>query len=33
METKVILVRHAECEGNCQNKLSGRTNYSLTTKR
>lgn len=30
METKIILVRHAECEGNVQNRLSGITNFELT---
>ena len=30
METKIILVRHAECMGNISNRLSGRTNFELT---
>lgn len=30
METKIILVRHAECEGNVQNRLSCITNFELT---
>lgn len=32
MKTKIILVRHAESEGNIQNRLSGRTNFNLTPK-
>ena len=31
METKIVLVRHAECEGNVQNRLSGITNFKLTS--
>lgn len=29
---KIILVRHAECEGNIINALTGRTEYELTSK-
>lgn len=28
--TKIILVRHAECEGNVTNSLTGRTDFKLT---
>lgn len=28
--TKIILVRHAECEGNVTNSLTGRTDFQLT---
>lgn len=30
METKIILVRHAECVGNISNRLSGITDFELT---
>ena len=30
METKIILIRHAECVGNISNKLSGITDFELT---
>ncbi|MCI8482471.1 MAG: histidine phosphatase family protein [Clostridia bacterium] len=30
--TKIILVRHAECEGNVTNSLTGRTDFKLTQK-
>mgnify|MGYP004610028411 FL=1 len=30
METKIILIRHAECVGNISNRLSGITDFELT---
>lgn len=30
MKTKIIIVRHAECFGNIENKLSGITDFELT---
>lgn len=30
MKTKIIIVRHAECLGNVENKLSGITDFDLT---
>lgn len=30
MKTKIIIVRHAECFGNVENKLSGITDFELT---
>ena len=30
--TQIILVRHAECEGNVSNCLTGRVDFKLTTK-
>jgi len=32
MKTTIILIRHAECQGNIENKLSGITDYELTAK-
>ncbi len=30
MKTKILLIRHAECIGNIEGRLSGRTNFKLT---
>ena len=30
MKTKIIIVSHAECFGNVENKLSGITDFELT---
>ena len=32
MKTRVIIVRHAECYGNIENKLSGITDFEITPK-
>ena len=32
MKTKIFLIRHAECIGNVEMKLAGRTDFELTDK-